>query len=282
MTARVKSLDVAAGYYWTIKNLWQNYVSESRGGLKQNVNQSENCTSEGTIMSLHLANSRCHHCETVGTKLNIYHILTTYFCIYCRYILWSTKGPLLFRSPSLPPAEDVWLCCPVEGLLEFWSGYGKGGEKRIECCLQTTNLRQVCLSRDAGDESAGATDETSRKADGGLTAGPALVSWGLLPRLRGGLGELGGVREAHTRWSMWYSSCCRSPNKSASRNVSRCWERKMNGGGGQPFWARLSRWSDPAAVCQSTPASGLWSSAESKITQLQWHCRGERGGVPLQ
>lgn len=76
-------------------------------------------------------------------------ITKSYFCIYCRYILWSTKGPLLFLSPSLLPAEDDWLCCPVEGLLEFWSGCKKKKKIKVLSAVhrsfQTTNFRQVCM-----------------------------------------------------------------------------------------------------------------------------------------
>lgn len=74
-------------------------------------------------------------------------------------------------------------------------------------------------------------------ADGGLTAGPADVSWGLLARLRGGFGELGGVREAHTRWSIWYSSCCGEPKTSSRHPMcpGRDDRRRDAKGRGQPF-----------------------------------------------
>lgn len=39
---------------------------------------------------------------------------------------------------------------------------------------------------------------------------------------------------------------------------SEIWRTKIKRG--QPFWAHLSRWSDPGAVSQNTPAFGLWSS----------------------
>lgn len=55
-----------------------------------------------------------------------------------------------------------------------------------------------------------------------LTAEPAEFSWALLLWLQRGFGELGGVREAHTRWSIWYSSCCGSQHSSLLYKVQVC------------------------------------------------------------
>lgn len=81
----------------------------------------------------------------------------------------------------------------------------------------------VDYSRELDDERKSAADEMKGNAwgvRGSLTVGPTELSWGLLLWLRGGFGELGGVREAHTRWSIWYSSCCRSQYSSLLNNVN--------------------------------------------------------------
>lgn len=161
-----------------------------------------------------------------------------YVCINCRYEWWSGKGPVRCLSPSLLSPGDGWLCWPVEGLTEFWRGWNHKIEvQRIRNGLWSISKKRqatffffffnpqggVDYSSELDDERKCAADEMIGKVWGGArrwpTVGPAEFSWGLLLRLRGGFGELGGVREAHTRWSIWYSSCCRSQYSSLSNRV---------------------------------------------------------------
>lgn len=157
----------------------------------------------------------------------------SYLCINCKYVCWSGKGPFRCLSPSLlSPVED-WPCWLVEGPSELWLGCKQKNKFWRKQSSKTVRLKRevqhfwkpeagVDHSRELGDERKCAADETKRNAwwaCNWLTVGLAEFSWGLLAWCRGGFGELGGVREAHTRWSIWYSSCCRSQRSSLLNNV---------------------------------------------------------------
>lgn len=147
-------------------------------------------------------------------------VYKAYLCIYCRYMCWSGKGPVRCLSPSLLSAVDGWLCWPVAGLLEFWRGCN---QKNKQVLSISNHLRRYRLTQWAGwwKEKRCWWNEWKKVwgVCGWPTVGPAEFSWGLLLWLRGGFGELGGVREEHTRWSIWYSSCCRRKYSSLSNRV---------------------------------------------------------------
>lgn len=91
--------------------------------------------------------------------------------------------------------------------------------KERQTTLFSTPQGGVDYSGELDDERKRAADEINGKVWGVCawpTVGLAELSWGLLPWLRVGFGELGGVLEVHTRWSIWYSSCCRSQYSSLS------------------------------------------------------------------
>lgn len=150
-------------------------------------------------------------------------IVKAYLCINCTYIGCSGKGALRCLTPSLlSPVED-W---PVEGILEFWWDCNQQQQQQKnkfwllvkfygtswKTEAQRPPQAGVDYSKKPDDERKAAADVMTGnvwRVHSWLTVGTAEFSWGLLLWLRGGFGELGGVREAHTRWSIWYSSCCR-------------------------------------------------------------------------
>ena len=89
----------------------------------------------------------------------------------------------------------------------------------------------VLMSADDGDEM-----KSNRWAvSGKRTVGPVMGPGGALLLLLWAFGEGGGVRDAHTRWSMWYSSCCgrHRPCIVSRGGPTYCITQNANGGGGR-------------------------------------------------